>query len=206
MTGLEAKAVIFDCDGTLALTASLHFDAFNDALARQGARMERAWYETRKGLDRNDLIAAFAAHHDAALDHARLNVDSRAMTIERALATVVENPPVAALARRLKGRVPMAVGSNAETDVVWSILRGAGLDGLFDIVVTVVEAGRPKPDPAIFRLAAARLEVAPEDCLVLEDSEQGILAAGAAGMQVLDVRRADALARIDAMVRSPGAP
>ncbi|NDR58820.1 HAD family hydrolase [Aliiruegeria sabulilitoris] len=197
MTALDAKALIFDCDGTLALTANLHFDAFNAALARQGAWMDRAWYEDRKGLDRNDLIAAFVAQHDAELDCPRIVADSRAITVERAELTAVENPPVAALARRLKGKVPIAVGSNAETDVVRAILRGAGLDTLFDVVVTVVEALQPKPDPAIFLLAAERLAVPPGDCLVLEDSEQGVQAAISAGMNVLDVRLSDVLARIE---------
>ncbi|SDJ31913.1 HAD family hydrolase [Aliiruegeria lutimaris] len=197
MTALDTKAVIFDCDGTLALTANLHFDAFNAALARQGAYMDRAWYDARKGLDRNDLIAEFAAQHDAVLDCARIVADSRRITVERAEQTAVENPPVAALARRLKGKVPIAVGSNAETDVVRSILRGAGLDPLFEVVVTVVEALRPKPDPAIFLLAAERLAVAPGECLVLEDSEQGLQAAIAAGMDVLDVRIPDVLSQIE---------
>ncbi|MFD0979979.1 HAD family hydrolase [Tropicimonas aquimaris] len=197
MTKPDAKAVIFDCDGTLALTATLHFDAFNAALALQGACMDRAWYEARKGLDRNDLIAAFSEEHDGALDTARLVADSRRITVERAERTAVENPPVAALARRLKGMLPIAVGSNAETDVVRAILRGAGLDYLFDVVVTVVEARVPKPDPAIFRLAAERLSVKPRDCLVLEDSEQGLQAGIAAGMKVWDVRRPDVLSRIE---------
>lgn len=196
MTALDAKAVIFDCDGTLALTSSLHFDSFNAALARQGAQMDRAWYECRTGLDRNDLMAEFAAQHDIALDLARVVSDSRQITVERAEQVAVENPPVAALARRLRGKVPMAVGSNAETDVVRAILRGAGLATLFDVVVTVVEARHPKPSPAIFLLAAERLAVAPDECLVLEDSEQGFQAAIAAGMDVLDVRFSDALSRI----------
>lgn len=197
MTELDAKAVIFDCDGTLALTANLHFDAFNAALALQGARMDRAWYEARKGLDRNDLIAAFAAQHDGMLDRARLVADSRRITVERAERTAVENPPVAALARRLRGKLPIAIGSNAESDVVRAILRGAGLDHLFDEVITVVEAHKPKPDPAIFLLAAERLAVDPKGCLVLEDSDQGVQAALAAGMEVLDVRRDAALSRLE---------
>lgn len=83
MTALDAKAVIFDYDGTLALTSSLHFDAFNAAVARQGAQMDRAWYESRTGLDRNDLMAEFAAQHDDALDVARVVAGSRQITVDR---------------------------------------------------------------------------------------------------------------------------
>lgn len=189
----DAKAVIFDCDGTLALTADLHFNAFRDALARQGAEIAREWYDARKGLDRAGLFAAYAAESPHPVDAPRAMAESLALSVARAETTAVENPAVAALARRLAGHMPIAVGSNAETEVVRAILRGAGLDGLFAYIVTVVEAGRAKPEPEIFLLAARHLGVAPGACLVLEDSDEGIRGAEAAGMAVLDVRRAEVL-------------
>jgi HAD superfamily hydrolase (TIGR01493 family) len=199
----EPRGLIFDCDGTLALTADLHFNAFNAALARQGAGMDRAWYEARKGLDRTDLIAAFTATHPVPLAADRLVADSLALTIEKAETTAVENPPVAAFARRMHGRMPIAVASNAETPIVRAILKGAGLDALFDIVITVVEAKRPKPDPAVFLMTAQAMGLAPADCLVLEDSAQGLAAARAAGMAVLDVRQARDLARLARFAPDP---
>lgn len=199
MTPFPFGAVIFDVDGTLAMTASLHFDAFNAAAMRQGFRMAREWYDARKGLDRTGLVEAFAALHGAAVDRATLSRDSLAITIERAGEIAVENPPVAALARRLHGHLPLAVGSNAETAVVDAVLHGAGLAGLFDARVTVTEAGVAKPDPAIFVLAARLLAVEPAACLVLEDSDEGIAAARAAGMTVWDVRDSAVLARVEVM-------
>lgn len=197
MTPLPFGAVIFDVDGTLALTASLHFDAFNAAAMRQGALMPRDWYDARKGLDRTGLIAAFAKLHGPGLDLRELARESLAITVDRAQAISVENPPVAALARRLHRQIPLAVGSNAETPVVEAVLRGIGLSSLFDALVTVCEAGASKPDPAIFALAAEKLGVSPKNCLVLEDSNEGLAAARAAGMTGWDVRDPAVLARIE---------
>ncbi|MCB1357119.1 MAG: HAD family phosphatase [Maritimibacter sp.] len=201
MTAIPFDAVLFDVDGTLALTATLHFDAFNAAAKRQGAQMSRAWYDRRKGLDRRGLTAAFAASHEREtghrLDAGALMVDSLALTIERAALVAVENPPVAALARRLHGRVPLAVGSNAETPVAEVVLAGAGLAALFDAIVTVSETGRAKPAPDIFARAAARLGVAAHRCLVLEDSDEGMEAAHRAGMTGWDIRLARTMARVE---------
>lgn len=200
MTDWPWDGVIFDVDGTLVQSASLHFDAFNAAARRQGAEMKPDWYDMRKGLDRTGLTAALSAHEAArrgqALDVAQLARDSLAITIERAQRVVAENPPVAAFARRLHGKLPLAVGSNAETEVVEAMLRGAGLSELFDAIATVSDTGRAKPDPAIFLLAARRLGVAPARVLVLEDSGEGLEAASRAGMTGWDVRDPVILARI----------
>lgn len=200
MTEWTWDGVIFDADGTLIQSASLHFDAFNDAARRQGAEMWRTWYDMRKGLDRSGLVAAFAAHHlaetEQILDTGRLMRDSLAITIERAGQVVVENPPVAGLARHLRGQLPLAVGSNAETRVVEAMLRGAGLSGVFDAIVTVSDTKRAKPDPSIFLLAARRLGIAPGRGLVLEDSGEGLEAASRAGMTGWDVRDPAVMARI----------
>lgn len=205
MTAFPFDAAIFDVDGTLALTANLHFDAFNAAALRQGARMDRGWYDARKGLDRRGLTAALVATHQREaghpLDAAGLMADSLALTIDRAATVAVENPPVAALARRLHGRVPLAVGSNAETPVVEAVLAGAGLTALFDAVVTVSDTGRAKPAPDIFTLAAARLGVAPDRCLVLEDSDEGLEAAHRAGMTGWDIREVRILRQIETLGR-----
>ncbi len=189
---IAPKALIFDCDGTLALTADLHFTAFQAALALQGQTMTRIWYEARTGLARHDLFAALQAETGAPLDLDRAVADSIALTLT-GTQVCRPNPPVADLARRWQGH-PIAVASNAEAPVVDAVLRACDLRGLFDLVITLTEAGRAKPDPAMFLMAAKGLGHDPADCLVLEDSAQGMEAARRAGIPALDVREADALA------------
>ena len=181
------KAVIFDCDGTLILSGDLHFAALSDACAAQGAALSRDWYDARAGLARDALLAEMGKTQGDGLDRARLVRDSIAQTIARA-AEAAPNPAVARLARSLSGLLPMAVATNSEGAVAHALLRATGLSGLFDAVVTVDQVARPKPAPDLFLEAAARLGTAPGDCLVLEDSDEGLRAARHAGMLALDVR------------------
>ncbi len=200
MTSLLPDALIFDCDGTIALTADLHFNAFTAAFARHGTQLDRAFYDARGGLARHALIAAWAEETGLDFDAQALIRDS--MENARILALTggaVENPPVAALARAW-GKRPSAVASNGEGPVVAATITACGLDGLFDTMVTLDQVSRPKPDPEMFLLAANRLGIPPENCLVLEDSAQGLEAAARANMAALDVRTTHGLAEISRMI------
>ena len=67
------------------------------------------------------------------------------------------------------------------------VLRSLDLEWSLDQVLTREDVEQPKPDPEIYLLAASRLEVQPQDCLVLEDSPNGVRAGVAAGMNVIAV-------------------
>jgi HAD superfamily hydrolase (TIGR01509 family) len=100
-------------------------------------------------------------------------------------------PGVRLLLEELRGRgVPYALASSAWPNWIASLLEATGLDGSFDVIVsrTMVEHGKPAPD--IFLYTAARLDVEPERCLVLEDTPSGIGAARAAGMYAVQMRGA----------------
>jgi len=84
--------------------------------------------------------------------------------------------------------MPTALASNAEPEAIEFVLGGAMLNPYFDAVVSPGQAGRPKPCPDIYLVAAARLGVAPSDCIVFEDSPPGIQAALAASMRVVAVQ------------------
>ena len=83
--------------------------------------------------------------------------------------------------------VPLAVATSTERRLTLPRLARAGLLSKFEAIATGDEVSRGKPFPDLFLLAASRLGVAPSLCLVLEDSEAGVFAAGAAGMQVFQV-------------------
>ncbi len=100
-------------------------------------------------------------------------------------------PPVAAIAREWHGRLPMSVASGSEPETVRACLTNTGLITLFQTIITPrdVQPGRGKPAPDMFLLAAERMGVRPEDCLVFEDGNSGIQAAKAAGMEAVFVAR-----------------
>lgn len=182
-------AILFDCDGTLLLTGEVHFTAISAALRRQGQVMERGWYAGLTGLGRQDLFRRYCADFGLRLDAERLVSESIGLTVEMA-GQARENPLVASLARRAAGRLPVAVVTNSETAVVRAFLGATGMLGLFDRVLGCEDAPRPKPAPDLYLAAAEVLQVPCGGCLVLEDSDQGIAAAAAAGMAWHDVRRA----------------
>ncbi|PJF11043.1 HAD family phosphatase [Pseudorhodobacter sp. MZDSW-24AT] len=192
-------ALLFDCDGTLALTADMHFNGMAQAFAAQGLELPRAWYLGLTGLDRRGLFAQFAEDFGRTPDIARLVAESVAQTARMAR-QARENPTVAALARAGAGVLPMAVVTNCEGEIARAVLHHIGLAPLFGAIVAVEDAPRAKPAPDLYLTGAARLGVAAKGCLVLEDSDQGIAAAQAAGMAWADVRRPDWPARAQALV------
>ena len=80
-----------------------------------------------------------------------------------------------------------ALATNSSREEALHVLRVLDLEQSLDVVLTREDVERPKPDPEIYRLAAEKLEVAPEECLVLEDSPNGVRAGVAAGMNVIAV-------------------
>ncbi len=80
-----------------------------------------------------------------------------------------------------------ALATNSYREEALHVLRALDLEQSLDVVLTREDVERPKPDPEIYRLAAEKLEVPPEECLVLEDSPNGVRAGVAAGMNVIAI-------------------
>ena len=98
-------------------------------------------------------------------------------------------PGVERVVRELHARgLRLAVTSSAMRDAIDEILRRLGLRDLFELIVDGSDVERGKPDPAAYLITAAKLGVAPEDCIVFEDSHVGVLAAKAAGMTCIAIR------------------
>jgi HAD superfamily hydrolase (TIGR01509 family) len=84
--------------------------------------------------------------------------------------------------RAKQGQIPFAVVSGSALDSVAASLRALNLLDRFDTLVCAGDYKKSKPDPEAFLLAATRLKVAPESCLVFEDTDMGIQGATSAGM------------------------
>ena len=102
--------------------------------------------------------------------------------------TLSPTPLVAGVVLPFLGEKPMAVGTGCHTEMARRILAGLSLDHYLPVVVGADQVTNPKPAPDTFLLAAEKLGVKPEHCLVFEDADAGIKAAKAAGMAVVDVR------------------
>lgn len=186
------QAVLFDLDGVLVATDTLHYEAWKqlartlgivdftrkDNLRQRGvSRMESLEILLRKGkikytqAEKQQLAEQKNQYYVKKLQE--LNADA---LLPGVLGTLAELQ-----SRGIKTAVASA-SKNADL-----ILKKTGLAGRFDAVVDGFEAPRSKPDPQVFQLAAQKLRVDPEACLVVEDAEAGVQAACAAGMPVLGV-------------------
>jgi len=181
------SALIFDCDGTLAETALVHYHACSRAMATFGAAMTQPWYLDRRGLSLDDLVAAHEAEFGVHLEAAKVREAARRFYVG-GFDKVREIRAVTAVARRWAGRVPMAVASSGDRSNVEPTLRALGIEHLFETVVTIDEVPNGKPAPDLFLEAARRLKVPPAGCVVFEDSDEGLEAARRAGMRRVDVR------------------
>jgi len=164
-----------------------HYRAWLAVTRRHGIEFHEDRFYALAGRPTRDILATLAA--EAGLE---IDVDAGALLKEEAflleLDDVLPIEPVVEVVKRLAGRVPLAVVTGGYRRVCERILRRIGLEGSFATIVASEDTPRHKPDPAPFLEAARRLGARPAGCLVWEDSDLGLAAAEAAGMEWIDVR------------------
>ena len=178
--------MIFDLDGVL-VDSEIWWDDVRRAFARDHGR---TW-------DEADRAAVMGANSRAwsRIMRERMALDLPDETIERAIVEAVveryrlegapEIPGAVEAVRRIAAARPVAVASSAHRAVIDASLAATGLTDIFLVVVSSDEVEHGKPAPDVYLEAARRLDADPADCLVVEDSYNGVRAARAAGMTVV---------------------
>jgi HAD superfamily hydrolase (TIGR01509 family) len=180
--------LIFDCDGTLVDSMPFHYRAWVTVLDRYGLTFAETRFYQWAGVPVEEIVRRLA-------DEMGRMVDAAAIAAERDAyfhsLPVTELHPVAAvvdIARRYRGRLPMAVATGSTRASAEASLRAIGILGWFATVVSSQDVGRPKPAPDVFLMAAERIAITPHACVAFEDGDAGLEAARAAGMSTVDVR------------------
>ena len=197
----QAAALIFDVDGTLAETEELHRQAFNHAFARHGLdwQWDRAVYK--------DLLRVTGGKERMRAYHDRLGIvpslsDADIAELHRIktahYAKLVETgrcplrPGVAELLTAAKARGQrLAIAtttSHGNIDALLSQALGLGWAGDFDAIVAGDDVRHKKPAPDVYLETLARLKLDAADCVAIEDSANGLIAASRAGIPVLITR------------------
>ncbi len=174
-------AFIFDCDGTLADNMDLHFSAWSRAMADFGGSYPRELFYEWGGVPTADIVARLNDRFGLSME-VRAVVERKEHYYRESIPSVRPNPGVVEVARTHHGRLPMAVASGGRRDLVVRTLDTLGILDLFEVVITAEDYHRGKPAPDPFLEAARQMGVAPSGCLVFEDTETGLEAAQAAGM------------------------
>jgi HAD superfamily hydrolase (TIGR01509 family) len=179
---------IFDCDGTLVDTMPLHYRAWDRAMQQAGLKgtLSEELFYSLGGMPTLKVAAVFAKHYGLTIDVDHVFHHKEEMFLEmQAEMKVIQ--PVVDFARKLHGKLPMSVASGGPKPVVKKTLELMHLTDLFPVVVTPEDVAHGKPAPDMFLLAAKKMGVPPEGCLVFEDAGPGFEAAVAAGMQYVRV-------------------
>jgi beta-phosphoglucomutase family hydrolase len=178
----DFRAYLFDCDGTIADSMPLHYKAWKKALAEYGCTYDEDLFYAWGGKPVRKIIADLNE-----MQGLNMPVDTLAERKESyyhaQLPELKGIPEVIEHIEAQHGRIPFAVVSGSRRASVVGSLTALGLLEKFDVLVCAEDYKHGKPAPDGFLLAAHKLGVAPEHCLVFEDTELGIKAATAAGMK-----------------------
>ncbi len=184
---MDIKGIIFDCDGTLADTMPLHWIAWSEIALRHGLHFPEERFYAYGGVPTRDILKMLR-------DEQGVNIDPIAVAKEKEeayLKLIHQVGPiheVVNVAREHHGKIPLAVASGGVQPIIVDVLKLLGIRHLFDAVVTSEHVVNQKPAPDIFLEAARRIGVEPRYCRAYEDTDLGMQAIRAAGMDAVDVR------------------
>jgi beta-phosphoglucomutase len=180
--------VLWDMDGTLVDTAELHFRAWQ-ALARElGRPITRAAFEATFGQRNPEVIRQMMDPGATEAEVADLGARKEELYRAEARRGVSLLPGVRALLERLHAAgFKQAIASSAPRANLELILQLTRIEPLIDALASMEDTQRGKPDPQVFLVAADRLKIPPERCLVVEDAVAGVEAARAGGMKCIAV-------------------
>jgi HAD superfamily hydrolase (TIGR01509 family) len=175
------KAYLFDCDGTIVDSMPLHYVAWKKAVSEWNCEFPEELFYAWGGMPVSEIIATLNARQGLAMPVEEIMKHKEELYFE-SLHELKAVPEVLEHIKASHGQIPFAVVSGGTRDSVTRSLETLGILDKFETLVCAGDYTKSKPDAEPFLIAAQRLGVKPEECLVFEDTEMGIQSAKAAGM------------------------
>ena len=181
------RALLFDLDGTLAETDSLHLPTWVDALEPYGVDIDEEFYRERisgrsTGEIVGDLLPDLSEEEGASIG------DAKEASFRERAAGLEPLPGLLDFVQKGKRRgMRIALVTNAPKENVGAILPALKLQDYFQTVVLAAEVGAVKPDPAPYEAALERIGVSADEALAFEDSVSGIASSVAAGIPTVGI-------------------
>ena len=211
------RAVIFDFNGIIVDDEPIHFELFQRVLGEEGVTLAKDDYYARYlGFDDRGAFIHVYRDHGRELAESRLIqlVERKAAYYQEAIRNrVTVFPGVKSLVLSLANTLPLAIASGALRHEIETILSTIGMRDCFRAIVSAEDVQVGKPEPEIFLKALAQLNedqgdgapIVARECIVIEDSKEGIRGARRAGLKCLAVTNshpAEQLGEATAVVRS----
>ena len=181
------KALLFDLDGTLAETDSVHHPTWADLLKPHGYDIDWAFYQERiSGRLNPDIVAELLP--DLSDEEGRAMIEEKEADFRERAVALEPLPGLVDFIGMGKGLgLEVALVTNAPKENVLAVLRALGLDEAFETVILADDVGIGKPDPAPYRAALSGLGVSAGESLAFEDSPSGIASSIGAGIPTVGV-------------------
>lgn len=186
---MSDRAVLWDLDGTLVDSGDLHWVAWRDAMAAEGVTITRDMFEATFGW-KNDPILRRWLGDDAGDERKRRIAEGKEEAYRAALRAqgLAPLPGAREWVEHLHAEGwKQAICSSAPRANIEAVLEVTGLGHDFEVIVAAEDVTLGKPDPQVFLLGAARLNVPVTRAIVVEDAEAGVEAARRAGMKSIGV-------------------
>lgn len=183
-----SKAVIWDMDGVIADTAPYHFKAWQEVFQKRGMSFTEEDFRRNFG-QRNDTIIRNVLGEGLSPSQIDTIAGEKEENFRQRVRQHIKPLPGAIkLLKSLREHgFKMALASSAPIENIRLVTQGLDINNCFHAIVSGREVKEGKPSPQGFLLAAKKLRVAPENCIVVEDAVAGVTAAKRAGMCCLAV-------------------
>ncbi|HEC21223.1 MAG TPA: HAD family phosphatase [Candidatus Peregrinibacteria bacterium] len=185
----SVSAIIFDMDGVLANTMPIHFQTQHQALKEVGIDIAMSEIEANAGVPTKEMYQKFKEEKGLDFDIEKA-FQRKIFLVNSFFRKEVEPiPGVVDLINQIQKagfKIGLATSSPRETAEI--ILKTIRIHHYFEIITSFEDITKGKPDPEIFLLAAKKLGVNPEECVVVEDTRAGVTSAKAAGLKCVAFR------------------
>jgi HAD superfamily hydrolase (TIGR01509 family) len=180
-------AVIFDLDGVLLDSEQAWDQARQDLVAETGGTWTDTATRDMMGMSSKEWPVYVRDELGVDMTAEEINADIVRRMIEGYRIALPLLPGARQAVERMAAVRPLGLASSSNREVIDAVLAAMGVEHLFEVTVSSEEVARGKPAPDVWLEAARRLDTAPGDCVAIEDSENGIKSAHAAGMRVFAI-------------------
>ncbi len=198
------KGVIFDLDGVIVKTDDMHYKAWSKIASEENIYFDMNINHKLRGVSRLESLNIILEKSNKDYNsQQKMELADRKNNFYKEYISLLNSSDLLSgvneVLSELKNRgFKIAIGSSSKNADF--IINKIGLENIFDIIISGKDIKKTKPDPEIFSLAAQKMMLEPEHCVVVEDAEAGIEAAKAAGMKAVGIGNRSMLKNADIVI------